>query len=87
MIILKIFKTCPEEAVDSIVEYYNGMLHGTKVLISLIIPRDNSNCVVCADSYFTSVGYVKMLKQIGLRFIGVVKTATKQFPMKHLSEI
>ena len=28
-----------------------------------------------------------MLKRIGLRFIGVVKTATNQFPMKHLSEI
>ena len=28
-----------------------------------------------------------MLKRICLRFIGVVKTATKLFPMKHLSEI
>ena len=28
-----------------------------------------------------------MLKRIGLRFIGVAKTATKRFPRKHLSEI
>ena len=28
-----------------------------------------------------------MLKRIGLRFIGVVKTAVKRFNTKHLSEI
>ena len=28
-----------------------------------------------------------MLDKIGLSFIGVVKTATVQFPMKNLSEI
>ena len=28
-----------------------------------------------------------MLKRIGSRFIGIVKTTTKRFPVKHLSEI
>ena len=42
---------------------------------------------MCADSYFASVAAAKALKSIGLRFIGVVKTATKEFPLKHLSGI
>ena len=87
MIRLKLVKTGTEEAANSIVEDENGHLHGTKVLLSLILPWANSDRIVCADSYFASVGAAETLKRIGLRFIGVVKTATKQFPMKHMSEI
>ena len=84
---LKLVKKGTEEAVNSIAEDDNGILHGTKVILILIIPWYNSDRFVCAESYFASVGASEMLKIIGLRFIGVVKTATKRFPMKHLSEI
>ncbi len=42
---------------------------------------------MCADLYFASVGTLKELKQIGLRFIGVVKTATQQFPQSYLANL
>ena len=78
---LKLVKKGTEEAVNSIAEDDNGILHGTKVILILIIPWYNSDRFVCAESYFASVGAAEMLKIIGLRFIGVVKTATKQFCM------
>ena len=84
---MKLVKTGTEEAVDNIAEDDNGMLHGTKVLIRLIITWSNYDCVVCAYSYFASVGASEMLKRIGLCFIGVVKMATNRFLMKHLYEI
>jgi hypothetical protein len=34
---------------------------------------------VCANSYFPSVGLAKELFRNGLRFIGVVKTATREY--------
>ena len=49
MIRLKLFKTGTEEDVDSILEDDNGILHGKKVLLGLILPWSNSDCVVCAD--------------------------------------
>ena len=87
MIRLKLVKTGTEEAADSILEDDNGIFHGTKVFLSLIIPWANSDCIVCEDLYFASVGAAEVLTRIGLRYIGVVKTVTKRFPMKHLSEI
>ena len=47
---LQIVKTDTEEAVDSTAEDDNGILHGTKVIFSLIVPWDKSDRVVCADS-------------------------------------
>ena len=87
MIRLKLVKTGTEETAQSISEDEEGHLHSTKVIVSLILPWANFDCVVCADSYFASVGAAETLKKIGLRFIGVVKTATKRFPMKNLSEL
>ena len=43
--------------------------------------------LVVADSYFASVQSAIELKKHGLRFIGVVKTAVKQFPMSHLANV
>ena len=51
--------------------------------MELVRPWVNTNRLVCGYSYFASVGAALS----GLRFIGVVKTSTKKFPMKHLSEI
>jgi Transposase IS4 len=47
----------------------------------------NTDRVVVADSYFASVGAAIRLKEIGLRFIGVVKTATREYPMQYLGSI
>jgi Transposase IS4 len=63
------------------------LLHGTKVLKELLEPWFHSQRVVCADSYFASVGACLELQRLGMRFIGVVKTATKRFPMRHLSNL
>ena len=45
----------------------------------------HTDCIVVADSYFASVQAAILLKTIGLRFIGTVKTATKEYPMAYLS--
>eukprot|EP00977_Amphora_coffeiformis_P024562 scaffold16228_cov210-Amphora_coffeaeformis.AAC.1 len=59
--------------------------HGTKIIKYLVAPWARSNRVVVADSYFASVQTEQELFKMGLRFIGVVKTATKGFPMKQLT--
>ena len=57
----------------------DGLLHGTQVLKTLVATCTKRNRKVCANSYFASVGCCEELKRIGIRFIGVVKTA-KQVP-------
>ena len=52
------------------------MLHGTRVILYLLSPWYNTQRVVCADSYFASVGAAQERMRNGLRFIAVVKTAT-----------
>ena len=63
------------------------MQHGTAILKYLVVPWDNSERDVCADSYFSSVSIAEEMMRIGIRFIGVVKNATKNFPMAYLSSI
>ena len=60
------------------------MLHGTAVLQRLVGPWAGSDRVVCADSYFASVEAALSLKASGQRFIGVVKTAHRRFPLSSL---
>jgi hypothetical protein len=63
-------------------------LHGCDVLYELVRPWANSDRLVVADSYFASVTTAIYLKKnAGLRFIGVVKTATKGYPMQYLSNV
>jgi Transposase IS4 len=57
------------------------------VLVELLRPIANTERVVVADSYYASVQSACELKRIKLRFIGVLKTATKQFPMHYLSRV
>jgi hypothetical protein len=64
-----------------------GMLHGTKVCIELVSNYFWSDRVVCGDSYFASVGCAEELLKNGLRFIGVVKTATEKFPYNYLGKL
>jgi Transposase IS4 len=59
-------------------------LHGCNVLYELIRPWANTNIIVVADSYFASVQAALRLYRVGMRFIGTVKTATKEFPMNYL---
>ena len=60
-------------------------LHGCNILYELVKPWANTDTIVVADSYFASVQAALRLKSIGLRFIGTVKTATREFPMAYLS--
>jgi Transposase IS4 len=53
-------------------------------LYDLVKPWANTDAVVVADSYFSSVSAAIRLKSIGLRFIGAMKTATKEYPMTFL---
>ena len=55
------------------------MNKGMKVMIELCCPWANSDWIVVGDSYFASVQTAQELKEIGLWFVGVVKTATKGF--------
>jgi hypothetical protein len=65
----------------------NNLLHGTQVLKYLVSPWFGSHRIVCADSCFASVGAAKELFANGLRCIGVVKTATRDFPKSYLSVV
>ena len=65
----------------------DDLIHGCKVLRELIEPWYHTNRVVCADSYFASVSTAKERMWLGMRFIGVVKTASKKFPMVYLQAL
>ena len=62
----------------------NAKLHGICVMEELLEPWEGSNRIVCADSYFASVAAVEALKKNGFYFIGVVKSATKNYPRAYL---
>jgi Transposase IS4 len=59
--------------------------HGTAILSQLVQPWAGTGRTVCADSYFASVEAAEVMGGLGLKFIGVVKTATKTYPMAILS--
>ena len=86
MLRLKIVKTAEEENACAVTDDDSNN-HGTNVLKFLVEPWVRTDWCVCADSYFTSVNAVTVMRMMGLRFIGVVKTATKKFPMSYLSNL
>ena len=86
MIQLKVVKTAEEENASAVTND-DGNNHGTNVLKFLAEPWVRMDCCVCADSYFASINAVTVMRMMGLRFIGVVKTATKKFPMSYLSNL
>lgn len=69
------------------VEGEDDLGHGTAILKRLVSPWASSRRIVCADSYFASVEAAEVLRRMGLRFIGVVKTATRGYPMAELGAI
>jgi hypothetical protein len=83
---LMIVKSAKEES-TSVQEVAPGLLHGTAVMIGLVSPWQHTNRIFCADSYFASVPAASELLDIGLKFIGVVKSATRGYPMDYLSQI
>lgn len=81
MLRLEIVKSAMDDAgadVDA------GMSHGTAVTLRLVSPWLRSDRVVCGDSYFASVETARVLYDNRMRFIGVVKTAHRSFPLTHL---
>ena len=63
--------------------------HGTLVMLELLKPwtgNTRTTRVVCADSCFASVQSLRELRRLGFLFVGVVKTATREFPMAHLRQ-
>ena len=76
MIQLKVVKTAEEENASAVTDD-DGNNHGTNVLKFLVEPWVRTDHCVCADSYFTSVNAVTVMRTMGLCFIGVVKMATK----------
>jgi Transposase IS4 len=51
------------------------------------MPWDRKGRILVADSYFASVESVVELYKAGLRFIGIVRTATRRYPISELSRI
>lgn len=82
MMRLELVTTAEDEAEK---DYEDEDAHGTAVIRRLVGPWSGSARIVCADSYFASVKTAEALLRMGLKFIGVVKTATRQYPMKYLS--
>ena len=82
MIRLKLVKTSGADSTDPSMQ--SDLNHGTKVLAYLVHPWACSMRTVMADSYFASVQSAQFLCKLGLRFIRVVKTATKGFPENKL---
>jgi Transposase IS4 len=82
MLQLKLVTTAYHEATRE-VESEVGLNQGTAVLERLVKPwYGKGDRIFCADSYFASVEAALHLTARGLRFIGVVKTATSRYPMK-----
>ena len=86
MIRLKIVKTAEEENASAVTDD-DGNNHGTNVLKFLVEPWVRTESWCFAYSYFASVNAVTVMRMMGLRFIGVVKMATKKFPMSYLSNL
>lgn len=83
---LKLVRTAEEQDASSHTGA-DGLMYRTSVLRQLVLPWTNTQQIVCADSYFACVPTVHEMTMIGLRFIGVVKTATRQITMAYLNHI
>ena len=53
-------------------------------MLALTKPWHHTNRIVCANSAFSSVTTALHLAKAGLGYIGMVKTATKYYPMEAL---
>lgn len=67
-------------------ENAEDMLHGAAVLKRLVSLWSESHRFMCAVSYSVSDYAAEMPLNLELKFIGVVKTATRLYPMDYLSK-
>ena len=84
MMRLQIVKHIESEDLQT-VEGPDKIPHGISILKYLVLPWAQSDRGVCTDSYFTSITTAETLTGLGFQFIGLVQTATKNFPMRYLS--
>ena len=69
-------------------EYHAQYGSGTSLLLRLAKPWRGSGRVILADSAFASVkSAVALRKELGLYFLGLVKTAHRHFPKKYLQKV
>ncbi len=61
--------------------------HSAAIINKLVLPWIHTDRIVCADSSFASVPTVKLLNLHGMQFVGVEKTATRNYPMRFLSPV
>ena len=61
-------------------ENSKGLAHGSDILEYLTVPWANYEWGVFADSCFDPASSSEEMMQLGLGFIGVMKTATKNSP-------
>ena len=84
MLRLELTKTASETSEK---EFEGSEAHGTATALRLLEPWFHTNRHSHADSYFASVATAEACFERGFRFTGVVKNATVDFPMKHLSNL
>jgi Transposase IS4 len=95
MMRLKLVKTADENRAAAAIraaespqlESSESIPHSAAILRELVLPWIHTDRIVCADSYFASVPAAKLMSCNGMRFIGVVKTATRNFPMRYLASV
>ena len=90
MMRLKLVKTADENraaAAESPQLEPERVPHSAAILRELVLPWIHTDRIVCADSYFASVPAAKLLSRHGMRFIGVVKTSTRKYPMRYLASV
>jgi Transposase IS4 len=69
------------------VEGDDALNHGLRVMLFLLKGWSARGRIVCADSYFASVKAAVELYKRGWRFIGVAKTAHRQYPREFLFSV
>lgn len=62
----------------------SSLNHGTQVSMTLVAPWMQTNRINCGDSFFASFQTAVSLYEHGLRFIGIVQSATTNFPRQYL---
>ena len=80
------------ELVKSVIQrrnaaFDNDMNSNTALVCRLVQSWAGSERIVCGDSFFASVTTAEELQTRGLKFIGVVKTAHRKYPMEYLSNL
>jgi len=65
-----------------------GLPHAVRVMDELLHPwKNDGERLVGGDSWFASVPAVRHLKLKGFRYVGPIKTATREYPMAHLQSL